>query len=196
MRSALTHPHCPHRLSKYPLPAAHFVDHPSPSHLSLGNHALCPPSLPLRTGDVEFTQDKQLVCRHSQCDLHTTTNILLTPLATKCTAPVSPATANTPATATCCTSDIVLAEFRTLTAKMDGANATATTVEAYTPGTPPFRIDLYSPGTLLTHAESITLLRHLGVHFTPELKAPAVATLFRGLTRDGLARALLCEPGL
>ena len=35
--------------------------------------------------DVTFTKDKELVCRHSQCDLHTTTNILDTPLAAKCT---------------------------------------------------------------------------------------------------------------
>ena len=36
--------------------------------------------------DVTFTKDRQLVCRHSQCDLHTTTNILSLPaLAAKCT---------------------------------------------------------------------------------------------------------------
>ena len=35
--------------------------------------------------DVAFTSDRELVCRHSQCDLHTTTNILATPLAKKCT---------------------------------------------------------------------------------------------------------------
>src|SRR3954447_10978906 len=29
--------------------------------------------------DVTFTKDRQLVCRHSQCDLHTTTNILAAP---------------------------------------------------------------------------------------------------------------------
>ncbi len=29
--------------------------------------------------DVTFTKDRQLVCRHSQCDLHTTTNILAIP---------------------------------------------------------------------------------------------------------------------
>ncbi|MCB1934722.1 MAG: hypothetical protein KDF59_02150, partial [Nitrosomonas sp.] len=34
--------------------------------------------------DVTFTRDKELVCRHSQCDLHTTTNILKTALAEKC----------------------------------------------------------------------------------------------------------------
>ena len=31
--------------------------------------------------DVTFTKDKELVCRHAQNDLHTTTNILATPLA-------------------------------------------------------------------------------------------------------------------
>ena len=36
--------------------------------------------------DVTFTKDLELVCRHSQCDLHTTTNILEIPeLAAKCT---------------------------------------------------------------------------------------------------------------
>ena len=34
--------------------------------------------------DVTFTSDGELVCRHDQCDLHTTTNILLTPLAANC----------------------------------------------------------------------------------------------------------------
>jgi len=38
--------------------------------------------------DVTFTSDKKLVCRHSQCDLHTTTNILEIPeLAAKCIIP-------------------------------------------------------------------------------------------------------------
>ncbi len=41
--------------------------------------------------DVTFTKDKQLVCRHSQCDLHTTTNIVATELNQKCTQPFSPA---------------------------------------------------------------------------------------------------------
>ena len=38
--------------------------------------------------DVAFTSDRGLVCRHSLCDLHTTTDILLRPeLAAKCTQP-------------------------------------------------------------------------------------------------------------
>ena len=67
--------------------------------------------------DVTFTKDRQLVCRHSQCDLHTTTNILSVPaLAAKCTQAFSPADPATgkKASAKCCTSDITLAEFRQL----------------------------------------------------------------------------------
>ncbi len=41
--------------------------------------------------DVTFTRDKQLVCRHAQDDLHTTTDILLTPLAARCAEPFRPA---------------------------------------------------------------------------------------------------------
>ncbi len=42
--------------------------------------------------DVTFTADRELVCRHSQCDLHTTTNILAIPeLAEKCSEPFTPA---------------------------------------------------------------------------------------------------------
>ena len=45
--------------------------------------------------DVTFTRDKQLVCRHAQDDLHTTTDILLTPLAARCTRPFQPAQSST-----------------------------------------------------------------------------------------------------
>src|SRR5262245_55016649 len=31
--------------------------------------------------DVTFTRDGQLVCRHDQCDMHKTTNIIVSPLA-------------------------------------------------------------------------------------------------------------------
>jgi glycerophosphoryl diester phosphodiesterase len=41
--------------------------------------------------DVTFTKDGELVCRRDQCDLHTITNILVTDLADKCSAPFSPA---------------------------------------------------------------------------------------------------------
>ena len=38
--------------------------------------------------DVTFTKDKELVCRHAQNDLHTSTNILATPLASTCVDPL------------------------------------------------------------------------------------------------------------
>jgi glycerophosphoryl diester phosphodiesterase len=61
--------------------------------------------------DVSFTGDRGLVCRHSLCDLHTTTDILTRPnLAKKCTIPFTPANGTAPANALCCTSDITTAE--------------------------------------------------------------------------------------
>lgn len=136
--------------------------------------------------DVIFTQDRQLVCRHSQCDLHMTTNILTKPdLAKKCTQPFVAADPikGTPASAKCCTSDITLAEFQTLCGKMEGMNVNATTVAEFIRGTPPFRTDLYSTcGSLLTHHEYIALVKSLGVRlqFTPEIKTPEVAMPFQG----------------
>lgn len=134
--------------------------------------------------DVTFTQDKELVCRHAQNDLHTTTNILATPLAAKCTKPFMPASLDangnllTPASAECRTSDITLAEFKTLRGKMDASNPRARSVAEYLGGTATFRTDLYagpSSGTLMTHKESIALFKKLGVKMTPELKSASVA---------------------
>ncbi|VUD64716.1 putative glycerophosphodiester phosphodiesterase 1 [Thalassocella blandensis] len=133
--------------------------------------------------DVTFTQDRELVCRHSQCDLHTTTNILATELASKCSVPFTPAdsVSGTPAQARCCTSDITLAEFKTLCGKMDAANPNATTVAEYLNGTANWRTDWYAQcGTVLSHKESIELFQQLGVKFTPELKAPSVAMPYEG----------------
>jgi glycerophosphoryl diester phosphodiesterase len=145
--------------------------------------------------DVTFTKDRQLVCRHSQCDLHTTTNILSVPaLAAKCSQPFTPADPATgkKATAKCCTSDITLAEFKTLSAKMDAFNPDAVTAAEYQNGTPRWRTDLYSPGTLMTHDESIALIKSLGAKFTPELKAPEVAMPFDGdYTQEKYAAQML-----
>ena len=152
--------------------------------------------------DVTFTQDKELVCRHAQNDLHTTTNILITPLAAKCTRPFVPARLDvdgkvlTPASAECRTSDITLAEFRTLRGKMDAANPAARTPEQYLGGTAAFRTDLYagpSSGTLMTHRESIELFKRLGVKMTPELKSASVAMPFEGFTQEAYAQKMIDE---
>ena len=152
--------------------------------------------------DATFTQDKQLVCRHAQNDLHTTTNILQTPLASTCVKPFTPATfdANgnriTPASAECRTSDITLAQFKTLRGKMDASNPNARTVDEFVGGTASFRTDLYSgptSGTLLTHAESIALFKRLGAKFTPELKEAVVPLPFDGFTQEAYAQKLVDE---
>ena len=147
--------------------------------------------------DVTFTADKELVCRHSQCDLVTTTNILAIPaLANKCSVPFSPADAvnGVSATATCCTSDISLAEFTTLKGKMDGFNSNATTVEEFMDGTPNWRTDLYAGnGTLMTHAESIALFKAAGVKMTPELKSASVSMPYDGFTQQDYAQKMLDE---
>ena len=118
--------------------------------------------------DVTFTKDGALVCRHDECDLHTTTNIVNTPLNASCTTPWSGAGSSP----RCCASDITLAQFKTLKGKMDASNPSATTAAGYLGGTAAWRTDLYnSRGTLLTFKESIQLNQKLGVGHTPELKA-------------------------
>lgn len=152
--------------------------------------------------DVAFTKDKELVCRHAQNDLHTTTNILVTPLAKKCTTPFVPAVLGengalvTPARAECRTSDITLAEFKTLRGKMDASDPRATTPEAYQGGTASWRTDLYAgetSGQLMTHAESIELFKELGVKMTPELKSPVVPMPFRGFSQADYAQKMIDE---
>ena len=142
--------------------------------------------------DVTFTKDGELVCRHAQCDLHTTTNILATDdLASTCRVPFTPAefdangTRVKAATARCCTTDLTLTEFKRLKGKMDASNPNASTVEEFLGGTPRFRTDLYATGgTLLSHQESIALIGSLGAKFTPELK---------GIDRDGEGNPLVAE---
>ncbi len=148
--------------------------------------------------DVTFTKDKQLVCRHAQNDLHTTTNILATPLAAKCSKPFTPydAEKNVPAAAECRTSDITLAEFKTLRGKMDAFNPMAKTAQEFMGGTANWRTDLYSgptSGTLLTHQESIALFQKLGVKMTPELKSATVAMPFDGFTQEAYAQKMIDE---
>lgn len=150
--------------------------------------------------DVTFTADRQLVCRHAQCDLHATTDIVASPLAKKCSVP--PAIDETGRLVNaeeirCCTSDISLAEFNTLRGKMDGADKNATTIEGYLAGTPDFRTELYAGdgrGTLMSHAASIELFTKLGVGMTPELKAPQVSMPHDGdYTQRDYARQMIEE---
>jgi glycerophosphoryl diester phosphodiesterase len=152
--------------------------------------------------DVTFTKDKELVCRHAQNDLHTTTNILATPLASKCIKPFTPAvfdaagTLVAPAAAECRTSELTLAEFKTLRGKMDAFNPRGRTVAEYMAGTPNWRTDLYAgptSGTLLSLKEAIALFKKLDVKMTPELKAPSVAMPFDGFSQAAYAQKMIDE---
>ena len=148
--------------------------------------------------DVTFTSDRELVCRHSQCDLHTTTNILEIPhLAAKCSEPFTPwdAASGKSANARCCTSDLTLAEFRELKGKVDNFNPRATTVAEYVAGVAGWRGEpLISRGTLMTHAESIALFAELGVKMTPELKSPQVKMPWQGnYTQQDYAQQMIDE---
>lgn len=147
--------------------------------------------------DVAFTKDRQLVCRHSQCVLHKTTNILTVPeLAAKCTEPFRPASGDSPASAKCCTSDITLNEFKSLCGKMDGSNTSATTPEEFLHGTLAWRTDLYASkcNTLSSHKEFLSLVRDIGLKFTSELKTPQVAMPFEGdYTQEKYAQQVVDE---
>jgi glycerophosphoryl diester phosphodiesterase len=118
--------------------------------------------------DVTFTKDGALVCRHDECDLHTTTNIVNTPLNAACTVPWSGANS----APKCCTSDVTLSQFKMLEGKMDASNPSSPTAAGYLGGTASWRTDLYTGrGTLMTLDESIELNKKNGVKHTPELKA-------------------------
>ena len=134
--------------------------------------------------DVTFTRDGKFVCRHAENDLHTTTNILATPLASKCIKPFAAAVIGsngavvTPASAECRASALTRDEFKTLRGKMDAFNPGARNVSEFLGGTASWRTDLYTGrGTLLTFAESLALNRKLGVKHTPELKGGDPATI-------------------
>ncbi|MCO6381611.1 glycerophosphodiester phosphodiesterase family protein [Oceanicola sp. 502str15] len=144
--------------------------------------------------DVTFTKDKELVCRHAQNDLHTTTNILVSDLAASCTTPFSAAAGETKAAAECRTSELTLAEFKSLMPKMDSADSAATTAEEYQGGIAGWRTALYvQEPTILTHAESIELFKELGVKMTPELKGPSVDMPFDGFTQADYAQKMIDE---
>jgi len=109
--------------------------------------------------DVTFTKDIELVCRHSQCDLHTTTDVVLRPeLNAKCTMPWAP-NGTEPI---CCASDFTLEEIRSLCGKMDssGGSDAQTAKEYVYGGTADWRTDLYqhSCPAIPTHKESIEFI--------------------------------------
>ena len=145
--------------------------------------------------DVTFTKDLELVCRHSQCDLHTTTDVVTRPeLNAKCTTPWS-----TGVKPKCCASDFTLEEIQSLCGKMDSSgDVNGETAEDYAyGGTADWRTDLYSlPEScpkIPTHAESIELIKMFDAKFTPELKGPSVEMPFGDFTQEDYAQKMIDE---
>src|SRR5262249_2629980 len=100
----------------------------------------------------------------------TTTNIVTTPLNAQCTVPWNGPNYNPK----CCTSDLTLAQFKTLQGKMDASTPAAITPQGFLAGTADWRTNLYTgrgPGNLVTLRESIQINESNGVQHTPELKA-------------------------
>jgi glycerophosphoryl diester phosphodiesterase len=150
--------------------------------------------------DVTFTSDRALVCRHAQCDLATTTNILETELAARCSEGFAPAVFDEDtgdrlraASARCCTSDLTLAEFKSLSGRHDRHDPDATSVKQWLRPQAEAVVSGYpAHGELMTHAESIELFQRLGVAMAPELKVPEVEMPFEGdYSRQNYAQALL-----
>jgi len=165
-----------------------------PEHSVQSNLAAARMGAGIMECDVTFTKDKELVCRHAQNDLHSSTNILETPLASKCIQPFVAAKDNQPARAECRTSELTLIEFKSLRPKMDGFNTAATSIQGAIRATAPWRTDLYANNTqLMTHQESIRLFKSLGVKFTPELKRASVMMPFNGMTQREYAQKLIDE---
>ena len=163
-----------------------------PEHTVQSNVAAAQMGAGILECDVTFTKDLELICRHAQNDLHTTTNILTTDLAETCITPFTPASGTAPASAECRSSEITLEQFRSLTPKMDSFDKTATTAAASQGGSPSWRSSQYADGaTAMTHAESIALFKSLGAKFTPELKSPSVEMPFNGFTLEAYAQKMI-----
>ncbi|KAF7189059.1 Extracellular protein [Pseudocercospora fuligena] len=136
--------------------------------------------------DVSFTSDLELVCRHSNCDLHYTTDILAHPeLAEKCSEPFVPydPETGTEASAKCCTSDITLSEFKSLCAEMEATTFNAVNTSQYMGrigSTPDWRTNMYaySCAEPLSLKEQIALVDSYGLNFTAEAKTPEIPMPF------------------
>ena len=152
--------------------------------------------------DVSFTSDRELVCRHSNCDLHYTTDILSRPeLAAKCTSPFVPydPVTDTPANATCCTSDITLAEFKSLCAEMEATTFNSQNVSSAAAfgrigSTPDYRTNMYaySCAETMSLKDQIALVDSMGLNFTAEAKTPQVPMPFQGdYTQEDFAQQIV-----
>lgn len=132
--------------------------------------------------DVTFTRDRELVCRHDQCDLHNTTNILETALVEKCVQPPGQRVNGVDLEAQCCTSDITLEQFKSLKGVLRNANSNLRREDELLETNSPLHdmLPRQGGGTLLSFSEALQLFRELNVGVAPELKSPHVSMPFQG----------------
>ena len=144
-----------------------------PEHSDRGHNAASRLGAGIVECDINLTKDRQLICRHERCDLHLTTDILLTPLAGRCSRPFRPATPTTKAFARCCTTDFTLEEIQThLCSRMSSSNPRAKTPRQYVSHNPSYRTDLYSHDCphIQSHRDFIDVVDANGGSFVPEFK--------------------------
>ena len=135
-----------------------------------------------------------LVCRHSQNDLATTTDILLTPLAQTCVEPFTPAELNDERCRRAARESRVPHERAharrvQVAARQDrrvrsGCADRRAVRDAATGRTPGSRRGLPSAARCSRMPRASRCFERLGVQMTPELKEPSVELPFNGLTRD------------
>ena len=130
----------------------------------------------------------------------TQTDILARPeLAAKCSEPFTPYDPETgeEASALCCTSDITLAEFKSLCGLMEASVYDATNVSEYQGrigSTPDWRTQLYAYecAEVMSLKEQIELVDSLGLDFTAEAKTPEIDMPFQGdYTQEDFAQQIV-----
>ena len=160
--------------------------------------------------DASLTRDGHLICRHSTCDLATTTDVVANhpAMLSRCSRPwqaARPAAGAAPATraeVACCTYDFTLSELSVLCAGMESlVNSSATRRSEYLLGPPGFRSPYIARArchALVPLSQFLRLAREWGVGVVPELKdtwKPELVTFLASIGRDidWLAESILTQ---
>ena len=160
--------------------------------------------------DASLTRDGHLICRHSTCDLATTTDVVANhpAMLSRCSRPwqaARPAAGAAPATraeVACCTYDFTLSELSVLCAAMESlVNSSATRRSEYLLGPPGFRSPYIAQArchALVPLSQFLRLAREWGVGVVPELKdtwKPELVTFLASIGRDidWLAESILTQ---
>mmetsp|Transcript_18575 Transcript_18575/g.30188 ORF Transcript_18575/g.30188 Transcript_18575/m.30188 type:complete len:581 (+) Transcript_18575:107-1849(+) len=144
--------------------------------------------------DASVTKDGELVCRHSTCDLHFTTDIIENHrnMLSRCSVPFQPSVNGSDAQLMCCTYDFPLDELKKLCGIMESTmNTSATTLDQFLLGPPGFRSnplpsygDPTSCQNLVAFREYLKYARKEGLNVIPELKDTGEPRVERFLRRE------------